>query len=137
MPEPLFKKILVPVDLGDSSIAAVGYAGLFARRFGSELTLMYADELAALFGRFDTALIEQHNVDPAQEKERDEAALRTFAADYLTGIPASTLVVAGHPVTSIVQTAKELDANLIIMGTHGRRGWRRALAGPRRARVGA
>jgi nucleotide-binding universal stress UspA family protein len=128
MSEPLFRKILVPVDLGDSSIAPVRYAGLFARRFGSELTLMYANELAALFGNFDPAWIE-YNADPARERERDEAALRAFAADYLTGVTPSTLIVAGHPVTSIVQTAKEQSADLIIMGTHGRRGWRRALAG--------
>jgi len=127
MPEPLFRKILVPVDLGDSSVAPVRYAGMFARRFGSELTLMYANELAALFGNFDPAWIES-NADPARERERDEAALRAFAADYLTGVTPSTLVVAGHPVTSI-QTAKEQSADLILMGTHGRRGWRRALAG--------
>lgn len=128
MTEPLFKKILVPVDLGGSSVAPLRYAGLFARHFNSEVTVMFADELATLFGDFDPAFIEQH-VHPDQEQEREEKALRAFAADHMTGVTPSTIVIAGHPVPSIVRVAKEKNADLIIMGTHGRRGWRRALAG--------
>ena len=128
MTHPLFEKILVPVDLGDSSVAPLRYAGLFARHFGSLVTLMYADELATLFGEFDPEFIESR-VHPAEEKKREEEALRAFADAHLVGVTPSTIVIAGHPVTSIIQAAKDQNADLIIMGTHGRRGWRRALAG--------
>jgi nucleotide-binding universal stress UspA family protein len=129
MTEPLFKKILVPVDLGDSSIAPLHYAGLLARQFDSEVTLMYADELASLFRDFDPEFI-AYPVQPAEDAARDENAVRDFAARHLTGVAAPPIVVIpGHPVASIVRVAKEQNADLIIMGTHGRRGWWRALAG--------
>lgn len=129
MSEPLFKNILVPVDLGDTSIAPLHYAGLFARQFGSGVTLMYADELATLFSEFDPEFIARR-VRPPVQPEGDENAVRTFAAHHLAGVaPQSILVVPGNPTASIVQVAKDKHADLIIMGTHGRRGWRRALAG--------
>ncbi len=128
MSQSLFSKILVPVDLGDTSIAPLRYAGLFARHFGSEVTLIFADELVTLFGDFDPEWIEYH-VHPAQQKEREEQALRAFAADHLPGITPSTIVATGHPVSTIVNVARDQNADLIIMGTHGRRGWRRALVG--------
>lgn len=128
MTEPIFNRILVPVDLGDTSIAPLHYAALFARAFGSGLTVMFADELATLFADYDPEWNDEH-VRPLEDKDKDEQALRAFASRHLAGVDPSMIVVAGHPVTSIVRVAQEENADLIIMGTHGRRGWRRALAG--------
>ena len=127
--EPLFKRILTPVDLGSSSIAALHYTSIFAKRFGSSVTLVYADELASLFADYDPAWVAYH-VQPQSEGFRIEDSLRAFAAEHLRDVESpATIVVPEHPVKAIIRAATETNADLIVMGTHGRRGWRRALAG--------
>ncbi|HEX9160179.1 MAG TPA: universal stress protein [Thermoanaerobaculia bacterium] len=129
MSEPIYKHIVTPVDLGGTSIAALHYAGLLAKKLGAEVTIVYADELATLYGGFDSEWLDTR-VSPADETVRLEKALREFAAQHLQNVAAPDIVVKpGHPVATIVRVAKERGADLIIMGTHGRRGWRRALAG--------
>lgn len=123
-----FNRILTPVDLGSSSIPPLRYAGMFAERFKSEVTLIYADELASLFADYDPAWIAYH-VEPDREETRVHKSLLDFSAEHMPGVPVKTLVIAEHPVRGIVRAAIDTKADLIIMGTHGRRGWRRALAG--------
>ncbi len=125
----MFKKILAPVDLDDTAVAPLHYACIFARHFGSEVTLMYADELASLFGGYDPAFLAYH-IPEGEETAREEEALRNLAARYLTAGPVPAVVaVPGPPVASIVNLAKDKHADLIVMGTRGDRGWRRALTG--------
>jgi len=112
----LFKRILTPVDLGATSIPALRYTALFARRFDASVTLMYADELSSLFADYNPEGVEE--------------SLRKFAAEHAPDLrDPATIVIVEHPVTAIVRATARTDSDLIIMGTHGRRGWRRALAG--------
>lgn len=125
----MFKKILAPVDLDDTAVAPLHYASLFARLFGSEVTLMYADEVAALFGGYDPEFLAYH-IPSTDEIAREEEALRNLAARYLTPGPVpAAIALPGPPVSTIVNAAKTSGSDLIIMGTRGDRGWRRALTG--------
>ncbi|MGZ8829236.1 MAG: universal stress protein [Thermoanaerobaculia bacterium] len=127
--ERKFRRILTPVDLGDSSIAPLHYTALLARQYDAQVTLLYADELAAQFATFDAAWIEA-TVEPEAEAKKIEQSLRDFASAHAPGLDSAAIVVKpDHPVNAIVRTAREIDADLIVMGTHGRRGWRRALVG--------
>jgi nucleotide-binding universal stress UspA family protein len=129
MSDPLFKHILVPIDLGETSIGALHFAGVFASKFGSKVTLLYADELATLFADYDPAWI-SYNVTPGEEVQRVEQSIRKLAAEHLKAVARPEIhVVPGHPITTIARISREDDVDLIIMGTHGRRGWRRALVG--------
>ncbi|HEX9160217.1 MAG TPA: universal stress protein [Thermoanaerobaculia bacterium] len=129
MSERLFRKILVPIDLHDPSIAALHYAGVIARRFGSEVTLMYADEVASLFGAYDTEFLAYH-IESSKELQREETALRGLAEKYLPGgAEPSIVVIPGYPVASIVRVAAEENADLIVLGSRERGGLRRILAG--------
>ncbi|HSP33858.1 MAG TPA: universal stress protein [Thermoanaerobaculia bacterium] len=114
--ERFCKRVLVPIDLGATCIPALHYAAIFARRFDADVTLMYADELSSLFSDYNPAGIEER--------------LRAFAAEHAPEIEKpETIVVPEHPVTAIVRAIPRTGSDLVIMGTHGRRGWRRALAG--------
>jgi nucleotide-binding universal stress UspA family protein len=125
----MFKKVLTPVDLDETAVAPLHYACLFARHFGSEVTLMYADEVAALFGGYDPEFLAYH-IPATDQIAREEEALRNLAARYLTAGPVpETLAIPGPPVSSILSVAKSKNADLIIMGTRGDRSWRRALSG--------
>ena len=47
----------------------------------------------------------------------------------LAGAPYEIFVTSGSPATAIVETAREKGADLLVIGTHGHHGWRRALLG--------
>lgn len=120
--------ILAPTDLSDSSIPALRYARLFADRFAAKLTVLYTDPIVYPldYGGPANAVY----VTPTPEQQ---AALRVeldqHAAPVMAGRPYETVVTVGQPIPAILSAAREHRAELIIMGTHLRHGWRRALLG--------
>lgn len=120
--------ILAPTDLSESSVPALRYARIFADRFTAKLTVMYTDPivypvdyLVPMVGSFVAATPEhQQNLRAEVEKQ---------AAFVMDGRPYDIEVTVGQPIPAILETAKERNADLIIVGTHLRHGWRRALLG--------
>ena len=120
---PVFrlKKILVPVDFSECSKKALQYAIPFARQFGAELTLLH------LVQRYPMATevgpVEIESVEDVQESLE---ALRGTVGD---AVPAKALVRVGDSYFGIIEAAKELGIDLIILSTHGRKGLERVLLG--------
>ncbi len=127
MDESLVKQIIAPVDTLDTSKQALAYVRLFAERFGAKATLLHAEDVPIPFGTLDP-LTAYEPLTPIEESEIADQ-IREYAADRLQGVPFDVLVVSGHPARVIAAAARKRDADLIIMGTHARRGWRRALTG--------
>lgn len=112
------KKILVAVDFGEASARALGVAGALARAFGAEVRALHAEVLdAPPYFTHDqvTALDAQRRMARASA----ELYLTTFAAEAGAGA-VRPVVVDGAPAESILHQAAEAD--LVVMGTHGRRG---------------
>jgi universal stress protein A len=114
--------ILVPTDFSETSEAALRYATQMALTMGARLYLMHVpgktgEHFEANFpiGRFDVAARERLASFLTQEeieRLRPEYALRV-----------------GTPAEEIVRYADVCDADLIIMGTHGRSGLAHMLMG--------
>lgn len=123
-----YGRILVPTDMSDFARLALRYAGLFHERLGSTLTLLYADEFY-----FPIDLLEVpvgYYLENAPEtKKKLQEKLRDYAVRTLGTGAFETTVVQDAPSRAIVSTARDMKADLVVMGTHGRRGWRRALLG--------
>jgi nucleotide-binding universal stress UspA family protein len=123
-----YSHILVPTDLSDFADQAIRYAGLIAKRLGSRVTLMYADE--AYFPidvlEFPLGYALEHASDTTTKMHE---RLRATAADLLPDVRVETTVVRDTPARAILRTAQNIHADLVVMGTHGRHGWRRALLG--------
>lgn len=122
-----YDRILVPTDMSEFAKLAVRYAALFQERLGSALTIMYADEFY-----FPVDLLELpmgYYLENAPETK--EKLAEQLSAYTKTTVPhgAETIIVQDAPARAVVATARDMRADLIIMGTHGRRGWRRALLG--------
>jgi nucleotide-binding universal stress UspA family protein len=115
------KRVVVAVDFGEASGAAVAFAGRIAARFGSTLVAVHADtfEVPPYFTREQLELIEQE-VRTARLKA--EAELRAFVAQR-TSLPVEVRVSEQPAVDAVLGAAR--DADLIVMGTHGRRGPKR------------
>lgn len=129
MSTEMIRCILLPTDLSDFSNAAAVWALTFHRRFGSEITLLFANQPytpmdviggpAAYSPRFESDY--RHGVDEE---------LRKFAAEFLPEVDKlQTAILEMSPADAIVHGADQIDADLILMGTHGRTGWRHALLG--------
>ena len=122
-----FDRILVPTDMSDFGNLALKYACLFKQRLGSHLTLLFADEFY-----FPIEVLELpvgyylENAPDARRKLQEK--LRDYASKNC-GAGTEALIVQDAPARAIVNSAKQTRADLVVMGTHGRRGWRRALLG--------
>ncbi len=130
---PHIQNILVAVDFSDYSKAALRYATFLAEGFGSTLTLVHAvepyiypEDLSAGFTieELDTRWI---------QKERDK--LETLKHTIKEGIPSSVVVTMGTAWNRIVGMAKSRNADLIVIGTHGRTGLKHAVMGSTAERV--
>lgn len=122
--------ILVPTDLSDFAGDALRWAGMLQRRLGAHLTLLYANEPWVPFDLLEgpAAWIMQNQ---PEFHERLEAELRDHVERHLpdVGNAAETLIVDEAPAQAILHTVESIDADLIVMGTHGRTGWRRVFLG--------
>ena len=124
-----YERILVPTDMSELASVALRYAALFRDRLGSRISLLYADETWLPVDVFEMPLGYYLEHAP-QAKAKLQQKLREYIAEVLPGSNnIETQVVQDSPSRAIVQTAKEMKADLVIMGTHGRHGWRRALLG--------
>ncbi len=120
--------IFAPTDLSDSDIPALGYARLLADRFTAKLTVMYTDPIAYpvdLAGPSQALFV----APPADHEKKLRAAVEEHAAKAIVGGRYDIYVTVGQPVAAILAGAEDRKADLIVMATHGRRGWRRALLG--------
>jgi nucleotide-binding universal stress UspA family protein len=119
--------ILVPIDLGDHAKEVLDYAVALAGKLDARLHVRHAVSWSQLGAQFPAAVSDQTMNDVMALHSRDFDQL---IASYAGKAPiASTEVQTGDPRTLIVDTAEQLRVDLIIMGTHGRRGVSRLLIG--------
>jgi len=127
------KRILVPVDFSSSSNQALRYAVRLAQHFGSEITLLHIVQrtFVAPFPEVPPYLdyIEA-------DFENAERALQTLAAQQtLKSSAIRTVVRTGLAAHEIVEAARDLDSDLIVIATHGYTGWKHLCIGSTAERV--
>jgi universal stress protein A len=115
------RKILVPIDFSDCSKKALAYAIPFARQFGAELNLLHVVEPYP-------AVPEMAPFD-AETTEDGRLELEALRKELGNAVSCSTLVRLGAPPTEITSAARDLDADLIVISTHGRKGLSRMFLG--------
>jgi nucleotide-binding universal stress UspA family protein len=123
------RRILAPTDFSDGASGAVEYAKLLARRFDAGITLLHAAPPLTTFEPLPLGAI-SFMESFADESDRAAAALESYRADQLSEFSASDVLLAtASPADAILSSSRSLDADLIVMGTHGREGLSRALLG--------
>jgi glycine betaine transporter len=121
------KHILVPTDLSEGAEQALDYACELARTVGARIHLLNVIGIPAMgvpeLGLAVTTTVIDDLVVESQE------AIERLARTKCNAPVGEVLVRSGDARDVINQTAKELNIDLIVMGTHGRRGISRALLG--------
>jgi universal stress protein A len=121
------KNILVPTDLSEGAEQALDYACELARTLGAQVHLLNVIGIPALGVPELGVALTASMIDELVVGNQDalDRLARTRGAAQLGQV----MVRTGDARDVINQTAKELGADLIVMGTHGRRGISRALLG--------
>jgi nucleotide-binding universal stress UspA family protein len=119
------RTILHPTDFSNNAAYALQLACSLARDHGARLIVLHAHRppVTVLGG---TAAISPLPIE--EEIEDLEAQLQELKIP-ISGITVDRKLLQGEPVTSIVEFAQRVPCDLIIMGTHGRRGLRHLLMG--------
>ena len=129
------KKILFPTDFSEGSLHALDYAIDMAKRYGAKLYFVHVIyDIAKAAGWYvpHTSMDEMYrDIEKSAEKELGRFGLEESRA--LKG--AERIVLKGVPHTEIVKFAKDNTIDLIIIGTHGRKGMGRILFGSTAAQV--
>ena len=126
-----FKRIIVPIDFSDCSRKALEYATATARAHNSKLTILHVYEGSFVEPYVKAANSEEEADEIMKEIERvNETKYDEFLKTVdLSGVEYEKLLKKGIPETDIVEIAMEQQANLIVMGTHGRSGIKHILIG--------
>ena len=117
------RTILMPTDFSEGAARALGWARALARAFGAKIVLLHVVDLAAAWmpvGGLGSmpAPVPPDFVD--RFTTTAQAALDAMAGDATE--VTQRVLRNGHPREVILEVAKEVQADVIVMGTHGRRG---------------
>lgn len=133
----MFRKILVATDLTSASIPALRAALEMGRRFAAEIVAVHVTEPPyhnrswyAPFEPSESELLEALSVRQREAAVRAlEGQLDEARAGGHAGAVVRAIVKEGVPADEIPATALEIGADLIVVGTHGRKGAKHLLLG--------
>jgi nucleotide-binding universal stress UspA family protein len=126
----MFKHILVPVDGSATSQLAVDKAIGLAKAFGSRVTTIFVIDPYPFTGvgtDFSYGQAEYLSAATAEANAAIKAAKEQFE---VAGVSVETSVVESHATwRGVVQAAESAQADLIVMGSHGRSGLEKLVLG--------
>ncbi len=123
------RKLVFPVDLSAVSAKIAPAVIAFAEAFDAEIHLVHAavtmEEIAGIYG--PDVLIGNFEKEVVQSAERE---LERFEGKYFAAYPKrKRAVVQGDPVEAIIAYLEAELIDLVVMGTHGRKGLDKILFG--------
>jgi len=124
---PSIQRILVPHDFSETAERALTFALDLAEKLGAGVTVMHAYEIPSFGYPGGPGM----SVEMAGQIERAaRAALEGVASRARRpGVEVGSTLRQGVPWSEIVAVVQETKADLVVMGTHGRRGFARMLLG--------
>ena len=125
-PMKLFSKILVPIDFGEPSARALEIAGALAKDTGGTITILHVFDVPASYAGMGISPVELL----APMWEAGKKQLEDTLSKLKATVPDATEEIArGVPWREILAVIERDRPDLVVMGTHGRRGVQRMLLG--------
>ncbi|KAA1011114.1 universal stress protein [Paraburkholderia panacisoli] len=127
----MYTRILVAVDGSNTSRRAFEAALDLAKSSGAVLRPLYVVENTPMYFEapgYDPSILRNRLIEEGKELRAEFA--KTMAEQGVQGDPAVSEASSLGDVSEIVlQAAAEFNADLLVMGTHGRRGFQRLILG--------
>jgi len=123
-----FKNILVPIDFSESSLVLIPYAKYLADKLKSEVHLLYV--VRSLF--YMAGFYVPHPSIKRFEEEMIEGAKKSMeklVEEHFQDIHLKTHILIGDAASEIIKFSQENNIDLILMGTHGRKGLDKTIFG--------
>ncbi|HLG02430.1 MAG TPA: universal stress protein [Bacteroidia bacterium] len=129
------RKILVPIDFSETGLLAMEHAAFLARLVKAEITLLHVIPLTEYYFRLPEPIM---YIETAEEmRQMIENKLTETAKEMRKeySISVRTLATRGKVAAEVVEIAREEKSDLIIMGTHGAKGFEEYFIGSNAERV--
>jgi universal stress protein A len=114
------KKIVFATDFSVASNEAFRLANSLAKEWGARIILVHVQEPALAYGGGEFAL---GDFEPSAE------VLKPLLDEFKSDVPCEKRVLLGDPAEIVMRVAKEEEADMIVVGSHGRTGLVRLLMG--------
>ena len=112
------RTILCPVDFSTATERQVGVAAELCRRFGAKLVVQHNLDTPAPGAAVGWMWSEGHHSVPSESA--DEQRLRALLATLPEGVMAEARITHGPPSTAVLIVAEMIEADLVVLSTHGR-----------------
>jgi len=112
---------LVPIDFSECAQDAFEFAVSLAKPLGAVMRLIHAFEPSAYPLDFSLFKVSDEKALHARVRDRLEELVSVLRRE---GVSAEVVCEVGLPADVILSQAKRIPGSMIVMGTHGRRGWK-------------
>lgn len=131
MTDNKYKRVLIAIDCGPSSekIAEAGFD--LAKRLHAEIAILTVVDTSFLLGSEGLTAYEARSIAKTTAAEN----LNTLMANIFGHHNVSRYTMEGNAETQILKVAQEWPADVIVVGTHGRKGLARMILGSVAERV--
>ena len=127
-----YTKILIAVDSSEYSMKAAKKGLELAHQLGAKAALLFVIDKSQSLGNVDAGITHEEAL--IILKKEAEQTLDELAQMY-NGNEIMKFMPEGNPDEDIIETAKDWNADLLVMGTHGRTGLKHLLMGSVAERV--
>jgi len=122
-------KILFPIDLTESVESLMPWVKTFVSKFDATLYVMYVTQDLSDYSSF---YVPHSNIKKLSEEvlKAAESKMAVLAKEVFRGFPKlETRVAMGSPAEKILELVNKEGIEVIVMGTHGRKGLERRIFG--------
>jgi len=137
----VYQNIVCAIDGSELSIKALTHALALAAKTGGKLTIVTVTEPSVIVSPgAEMMMVDTSTIIADLDKAKEESAKATLAEAETLAKASDIAVTKVHVANStaadgIIHAAKDANADLIVMGSHGRRGLGRLLLGSQAAEV--
>ena len=132
-PDSIINKILIPYDFSETADLSLEHAVFMAKLLQAEITLLHIVESVSFTSAISHAFggLEK-KIETATNEKLEEIARNIHLK---SGVTLNIRSEVGRIYKKICQVAKEIDSDIIVMGTHGASGYQKFSVGTNTSRV--
>lgn len=130
-----FKKIMVPTDFSETSEMALAHAAFLARMIKAELSLVHVQALDPFYFEIPEPIIVVRDQSKLDKYIDDKLVEISHKIEVEYGIKPQHKIIIGNVANEIMKFSQSEKTDLIIMGTHGAKGFEELFLGSNAQKV--